>query len=75
MGRHFLGGLLIFSWGGGEGRESARARSVGSVTGRLALSNSPILLYIIYCAVEVSLQDVFRPSRRGSSTSMPWVDT
>jgi hypothetical protein len=43
MGRHFLGELLIFSWGGGGGRESARARSAGSVAGRHALSNSPIL--------------------------------
>jgi hypothetical protein len=47
----------VFSWGDGGGRESARARSVGSVAGRRALSNSPILVYIIYCAVEVSLQD------------------
>ena len=56
-GETFLGGLLIFSWGGGGGRESARARSAGSVTGRHTLSNRPILFYIIYCAVEVSLQD------------------
>ncbi len=55
MGRHFLGGLLIFFLGGGGGRESARARSAGSVAERHALSNSPILCYITYCAVEVSL--------------------
>jgi hypothetical protein len=75
MGRHFLGGLLIFSWGGGAGRESDRSRSERSVDGQHAISNSPILFYVIYCVEEVSLHYVFRPSRRGSSTSMPWSDT
>ncbi len=46
-GETFLGGLLIFFLGErGRGRESARARSAGSVAGRRALSNNPILLYI-----------------------------
>jgi hypothetical protein len=49
-GETFLGrtyNVDVFSWGDGGGRESARSRSVGSVAGRHALSNSPILLYII----------------------------
>jgi hypothetical protein len=47
MGRHFWVGRGCFSWGGGGGRESSRARSAGSVAGRRALSNRPILLYFI----------------------------
>ena len=49
MGRHFWVGRGCFFLGGGGGRESARARSAGSVAGRRALSNRPIffLLYII----------------------------
>ncbi len=48
MGRHFWVGRGCFSWGGGGGRESARARSAGSVAGRHALSNSPFFCYILY---------------------------
>ncbi len=42
IGRHFWVGRGCFSWGGGGGRESARARSTGSVAGRLVISNNPI---------------------------------
>jgi hypothetical protein len=57
-GETFLGRTwMFFSWRDGGGRESVRERSAGSVAGRHTFPNSPILLYIIYCAVEVSLQD------------------
>jgi hypothetical protein len=55
MGKHFLGGLLIFSWGDPGTRERVRARSAGSVVGRHSLSSNPILFFIIYGSVEVSL--------------------
>jgi hypothetical protein len=54
MGRHFLGGLLIFSWGDGGGRESPRAWSAGSVAGRHTLSNSP------FCFISYIVQWKFR---------------
>jgi hypothetical protein len=47
MGRHFWVGCGCFSWGGGGERENVRAWSSGSVAERLALSNCPILFYII----------------------------
>jgi len=47
LGRHFWVGRGCFSWGDGGARESVRETSAGSVAGRRALSNSPILLYII----------------------------
>jgi hypothetical protein len=46
MRRYFWVGYGCFSWGDGGGRETTRACSVGSVTGRRTLSNSPI--YVIY---------------------------
>ncbi len=44
MGRHFWVGRGCFFLGYGGGRESARSRSAGSVTGRPTFSNRPILI-------------------------------
>ena len=68
-GETFLGRLLIFFFGGvGEGKRNSRARNAETFSQDDASSKQPcFMLYIIYCAVGVSLQHVFRPSRRGSS--------
>jgi hypothetical protein len=70
-GETFLGRLLIFFFGGaGEG--NSRARNTETMrrcfAGRCEFQTAPVcMLYIICWAVEVSLQHVFRTSRRGSS--------
>jgi hypothetical protein len=74
MGRHFLGGLLIFFLGGGGGRESTRSRSAGSVAGRRALSNIPfcVILYIAQWKFRCSISSGHR--ERWPRSSMPWPD-
>jgi hypothetical protein len=72
-GETFLGRLLIFFFGGeGEGKRNSRARNAETMrrcfAGRCEFRTAPVcMLYIICWAVEVSLQHVFRPLRRGSS--------
>jgi hypothetical protein len=56
-GETFLGGLLIFSLGGrgrGKGTPGHDCRDV--FAGRHEFQTVLFMLYIIYCAVEVSLQ-------------------
>ena len=69
-GETFLGRLLIFFFGGaGEGKRNSRSRNAETFSQDDASSEQPCVyvIYYICSAVEVSLQHVFRPSRRGSS--------
>jgi hypothetical protein len=79
-GEVFLGGLLIFFLGGrGRGRGVTRGTPGydcrGVFAGRHEFQTDLFMLYIIYCAVEVSLQHAPDNRERWSRSSMSWSDT
>ena len=62
-GEAFWMGCGFFSWGGGGGEEELQGTTAETFSQTTRVPNSPVYVYIIYCAVEVSLQPCERPSR------------
>ena len=57
-------GCGFFSWGDGAGEEELQGTTAETFSQTTRVPNGPVyMLYIIYCAVEVSLQPCERPSR------------
>ena len=63
MGRHFGWVVDFFLGGAGEGKRNSRARLLRRFRRRREFQTARVYVYIIYCAVEVSLQPCERPSR------------
>jgi len=64
MGRHFGWVVDFFLGGAGEGKRNSRARLPRRFRRRREFQTALcVYVYIIYCAVEVSLQPCERPSR------------
>ena len=56
-------GCGFFSWGDGGGEEELQGTTAETFSQTTRVPNSPLCFYIIYCAVEVSLQPCESPSR------------
>ncbi len=77
MGRYFGWVVDFFLGGSGEGKRNSRARLPRRFRRRREFQTALYicLLYIIYGAVEVSLQHVKGHHERWPRSSMPWADT
>ena len=73
MGKHFRVGCWFFSWGGRGRGKGAPGHGCRGVFADDAGSKRPCyMLYIIYCAVEVSLFHASGRRERWPRSSLPW---